>query len=128
MALATTAATTIGNLIDNPAPLPDGTVIDPLVTQATAAGTTQATAAALTSEITVITNNTTANGVILPVGLRGQRLWVYGALAAAGPIVYPPVGGTLNNGTANAGAALVARQMRMYICSDNTGLNWIATA
>ena len=128
MALQTVAASIVGNLIDNPCPLPDGTVIDPFVTTLSATGTTQAGAAPILAEIVTVPNNTTANGVILPVGIQGQRIWVYGQLAAAGPIVYPPVGGTINNGTLNAGAALVARQMRMYICSDTTGLNWIATA
>jgi len=119
---------TVGALVNNPNSLPDATVQTPFVQSVLAAGvSSQAAATPLTGEINVITNNTTTNGVILPTGLKGQRVEVWGALAVAGSIVYPPVGGTLNGAAVNAGAALASRIMKTYRCISDDGLQWIST-
>lgn len=93
-----------------------------------AAGTTQATATAIGNEqpFVLISNNTAANGVVLPVAAYiGQEITVFPQLVTNAPLVYPPVGGTVNNGTANAGVATPARKAVKYIAVDRTGLNWV---
>lgn len=117
----------LGPLIDNPSVLPDATVQTPFVNSTPALGTTQETAAPLTGEITLIPNNTTANGVILPVGLKGQRMFLYPQLATNAPKVYPPVGGTINGGAVNANGTAAAQVMKYYICVSDDGLQWIST-
>lgn len=93
-----------------------------------AAGTTQATATAIGNEqpFVLISNNTAANGVVLPVAAYiGQEITVFPQLVTNAPLVYPPVGGTVNNGTTNAGVATPARKAVKYIAVDRTGLNWV---
>jgi hypothetical protein len=93
-----------------------------------AAGTTQATGTAIGNEqpFVLINNNTAANGVVLPVAAYiGQEITVFPQLVTNAPLVYPPVGGTVNNGTANAGVATPARKAVKYIAVDRTGLNWV---
>lgn len=114
----------IGLLVSNPNPYPDGQVLDPTPATIAAAGTTQATAAALVNDVSVITNNTATNGVILPVATAGQTMYVTPALVTNAPLVYPPLGGTINFGAVNAGVAITARKMAQFIALDNTGLNW----
>ena len=94
-----------------------------------AAGTTQATATAIGNEspLSTIANNTAANGVILPIAAySGQNIGLFPALITAAPLVYPPVGGTINNGTVNAGVAITARKVTLFIAADRTGLNWVS--
>lgn len=100
------------------------------ITTIAAAGTTQATATAVGNEspIELINNNTTANGVILPVGsLIGQEIIVYLQLASASTRVYPPVGGTIDSGTVNVNVFALPRKLIRFICVDRTGLNWISS-
>ena len=115
---------TIGLLINNANPLPDAMLEESTPSTIAAAGTTQATAAPIVDIVTTITNNTAANGVILPVGTGGQSLYIIPALATNAPLVYPPVGGTINFGTANAGVAITARKPAQFIALDSSGLNW----
>ena len=93
-----------------------------------AAGTTQATATAIGNEqpFVLISNNTAANGVVLPVAAYiGQEISIFPQLVTNAPLVYPPVGGTVNNGTVNAGVATPARKVAKFICIDRAGLNWV---
>lgn len=97
------------------------------ITTIAAAGTTQATATAIGNEspIVNIPNNTAANGVILPTAAYiGQNISIFPLLVTTAPLVYPPVGGTINNGTVNAGVAITARKLALFIALDRTGLNW----
>lgn len=111
----------LGVMVSNPNPYPDGQVLDTTPVTVAAAGTTQATATALVDAINVISNNTATNGVMLPVPTAGQRIIVYPALATNAPLVYPPVGGSINNGTVNAGVANTARKAVEYIAVDTVG-------
>ena len=93
-----------------------------------AAGTTQATGTAIGNEqpFVLISNNTATNGVVLPVAAYiGQEISIFPQLVTAAPLVYPPVGGTVNNGTVNAGVATPARKVAKFICIDRAGLNWV---
>lgn len=99
------------------------------VTTVAAAGTTQATATVLSNEVplVLISNNTAANGVQLPVAAYvGQEIIIFPQLITNAPLVYPPLGGTINNGTVNAGAATPARKAARFLCIDRTGLNWVS--
>jgi hypothetical protein len=122
------ANSTSGLQIGNPNPFPDGNVLNIQVVTQAAAGTTQATAALIAAPVTVITNNTTANGVILPVGVRGQTAVIIPQLVTDAPKVYPPVGGTVNFGTANASVASPARRAVTYLCTSDDGLSWVSTS
>jgi len=113
---------TVGLLINSANPLPDGTVESTTsISSLAAAGTTQATAAAVTTEVTTITNNTAANGVALPVPTKGQMFYIIPALVTNAPLVYPPVGGSINFGAANAGLAVPARKLTTFIALDDVG-------
>lgn len=116
-------------LINNSNPLPDGSVQSPYtIATVAAAGTTQATATQLAAPFNLISNNTAANGVILPVasGIR-QTITVYPQLATNAPKVYPPVGGTINSGTVNVSVASTAQKAVDYIAIDTTGLNFVTS-
>jgi hypothetical protein len=117
---------TVGLLLNNPSPLPDGTVGSANIQTVAAAGTTQATAAALPAPVNIISNNTATNGVILPVGTINQAIVVIPSLATNAPLVYPPVGGTVNFGAANVAAAAPARRQTSFRAIDSTGLNWVS--
>lgn len=112
---------TTGLLISNPNPYPDGQVIDPTPATMAATGTTQADAAPIVNDVVTITNNTAANGVILPVPTAGQTFYIIPALVTNAPKVYPPVGGSINFGTANASVAITARKMAQFIALDSVG-------
>jgi len=113
---------TVGLLLNSPSPQPDGTVeTTASIGTLAAAGTTQAGASAIAAEITTITNNTAANGVILPVPTQGQKFYIIPALVTNAPLVYPPVGGSINFGTVNAGVAIPARKMTTLVALDNVG-------
>lgn len=112
-------------LNSNPAAQPDGSVMTEKIFEAEAAGTTQATGTALSAtegDVIIVTNNTAANGVVLPANAKGKKVTIIGALNAVA-LVYPPVGGSINYGSANAAVSLAARIPGVFIAIDE--LNWI---
>lgn len=109
----------------NPAHYPDGDVLDTTVATIAAAGNSQATATAIPSdktEVIVVSNNDATNGSVLPANAKGKKLVIIGALNAVAK-VYPPVGGSINYGSANAAVSLVARKPGLFVAID--ALNWI---
>lgn len=89
-----------------------------------AAGDDQATATALTAAINVVTSatGTSADGVRLPADYaEGDLLLIVNATATALD-VFPPTGGKINGGTANAAKALAANMSGLYVSLD--GGNW----
>ena len=64
-----------------------------------AAGTTQATAAAMLADVVMVTSGT--GGVILPVMNVNEECVVCNRIATENINVYPQVGGKLNNATTN---------------------------
>jgi hypothetical protein len=98
------------------------------VTTIAAAGTTQATGAQIGNEqpFVLISNNTATNGTVLPTAAYiGQEIAIYPQLVTNAPLTYPPVGGTINSGTVNAGVATTARKVTKFIAIDRTGLNYV---
>jgi len=127
MAIATSVNKT-SLLPNNPNPQPDLNIDNNNIFTVAAAGTTQATAYAIgnAQPFVIISNNTAANGVILPTAaFKGTVISVYPSLVTNAPLVYPPVGGTINFGTVNAGVANTARKTVDYISIDDTGLNYV---
>ena len=93
-------------------------------TGATATGATQGTAYVLGAVNTKFGTVAAGTGAILPTGAPGDEFWVtnFGANALA---VYPPVGGALNNGGANASVNVAANGTTIFKCMDNLGLGWV---
>jgi hypothetical protein len=96
----------------------------------TAAGTTQATALALTNlnDVHVITTAASSTGAVLPSSLSiGDQMVVVNG-GANSITLYPPSGGKLNNGTANAGLAVAANKAAHVFCIDNLNFAVVVSA
>lgn len=84
----------------------------------TAAGSTQGTALALPSDFNIVTTTAASTGVILPAAgpqcSPGDSFIVvnHGANSLT---VYPPTGGKIANGSANAGLALASNKTGFYL-------------
>lgn len=92
-----------------------------MATGATAAGTTQATALALSADHTKIGTAAASSGVILRKIGGMQTVYNGGANAVA---VYPPVTGTINSGAANAAFSVATTKSAVFISAD--GVNFVA--
>jgi hypothetical protein len=89
-----------------------------------ALGDSQATAAAVTAGLTVVNaaTGTTADGIRLPAGWGvGETITIVNTTAVALD-VFPPTGGAINGGSANAAKALAANMGGKYISLG--GGNW----
>lgn len=89
-----------------------------------ALGDTQATAAAVTAGLTIVNaaTATSADGVRLPASFGiGEEITIVNTTAAALD-VFPPTGGAINGGSANAAKALAANMGGRYISLG--GGNW----
>ena len=95
---------------------------DVLTGQVTSA-TTQATAYAITADITVFSTVASTGAAILPAGGAADIL-VMNNQATNALIVFPPVGGTINGGSANASYSQAVSKCARYVTAD--GLNWYA--
>ena len=87
-----------------------------------AAGTTQGTAAAITTANAIVTPVAAGAGVVLPgatVAGAGDRIHVanHGANTLA---CYPPSGGRLSNNTANVPAMIAPNKCADFYCIDGT--------
>lgn len=95
-----------------------------MVTGIAAAGTDQATATEVNGAWNVVATatGTTADGVRLPDGYAlNVPLWIINTTAVALD-VFPPTGGSINGGSANAAKALAANMSGLYV-QYSTG-NW----
>lgn len=86
----------------------------------TATGSTQATALAITSDISVFTTVAASTGAILPGTLGAGDLVVYNG-GASSLAVYCPVGGTMN-GTSNGSFTVGTTKAARFISAD--GIAW----
>ena len=111
----------VSPLISNPNPYPDGQDIHSRGQNLAFAGTTQTTAAPILRQISMISNNTATNGGILPVATAGQSFYVIPTLGTNSPLVYPPVGGSLNFGAVNAPLSIPVRSISKFVAIDNLG-------
>lgn len=86
-----------------------------------AAGTIQSTATALVKQINTVTVGTTDFGVILPLAYGGDSaapIIVKNSEVSNNLKVYPPVGGTIDGGSANAAIDVAAGQIAVLYAKD----------
>jgi hypothetical protein len=105
-------------------------VLGELTSGATAAGTSQSTAYAITTANTVFTTVAAGTGARLPVTptvSANDRLHVanHGANTLA---VYPPTGGKLSNRNANVPALIAPNKCAEFLCLDGTNYSALLSA
>lgn len=92
------------------------------------AGGGAASATQLTTGVNIVgTCATTADSVKLPlVGAIGSTIVVRnnGAAACA---VFPPTGGAINGGSADAAFSVTNAKTGTFVCASADGLTWVAT-
>lgn len=81
----------------------------------------QANSLAIYSSINVVSTTAANTGVRLPSGSAGDEM-VVANNGASTLTVYPPVGGALNGGSANAGLSVAT--LKVAICRCINGLDW----
>ncbi len=91
--------------------------LDPMAT-VTQLGSTQATALVLAANCVNVTAGT--GGILLQ---SSQGMYYIANNAGANCIVYPPIGGTINGGTLNAGFTLTTGKTLIVF---SAGLNYLA--
>lgn len=114
------SATKVRVLID----VPDRASLLPVVSVA-AAGTNQATGGALA--VNALNNVTAGDGtktVVLPIGVAGDVVHVYHAVATVGLPVYPGSGGTINGGSGDAAVTIEGKTLAIF--ENINGTNWAA--
>jgi len=90
-----------------------------LATGVAAAGTTQAAATLLPARFNQISTAAANSGVRLPSGVRSSGMVRARNDGANTVKVYPPVGGKINGGTANAAVTLAAGAAAVYVADGN---------
>jgi len=98
-------------------------IIGDVATGLTASTTTQATATAITADVSVFTTVASTGAVILPSGGAADILIMNGQATNA-LIVFPPIGGTINGGSTNASYSQAVSKCARYVTAD--GLAWYA--
>jgi len=83
------------------------------VVQVTAAGSVLANAAALAEGLNLVAGADGTKGVILPAGRPGATVYVANPTGSTLK-VYPPVNGTINNGSANASVNILTVKMHTF--------------
>lgn len=92
-----------------------------------ATGSSQTDAALIKGNICVVTGADATVGVILvKPRVLGHQVMVYSSAATNALPTYPPVGGTINNGSTNAAFSAAARTPYLFVCITPDGLTWIA--
>ena len=99
-------------------------IIGDASTGLTAAGTNQATAYAIVSPFSQFSTVAASTGAILPAQcLANDSVAAYNA-GANTLTVYPPVGGTINGGSVNAGVSVSTKTLTRFTCIGGAGLDW----
>ena len=98
-------------------------ILGDLATGLTATGTTQGTAYAITASTSVFATVPAGTGAILPSAGANDVLTVANHSGTT-LMVYPPVGGKINNRTANYGVAMPGNTAVEFRCLD--GANYLA--
>ena len=90
-----------------------------------AAGNSQGTATLITDTVSIVTGADGTKGVILPADDPvGALREVYSSVATNGLKVYPPTGGDINDGTANAAVTIEGKTLATFRKLDAT--TWAA--
>lgn len=101
-----------------------------VATGLTSAGTAYTDCLRLTAAVNVLGTVGASSGVGLPNGATtGDHVYVRNGGASA-LAVYPPVGGTINGGSANAAVSLattsITTRAALFICVSADGLTWVS--
>lgn len=97
-------------------------VCQPAVLAATGSAIGNAAAVPAAAGFVAVTGNNGTAGVQLPAPYPGRMIIIYATVASQNLSVYPPVNGTVNNGSANAAATLAGQLACMFI--GQNGTNW----
>lgn len=91
-----------------------------------ATGSAQTDAALIGANVSVVTGASGSNGVVLRKGKGTPYAGViYSSAATNALLVYPPVGGTINNGSLNAAVSVAARKPAIFWMVAGSGLDFI---
>lgn len=94
-----------------------------------ATGSTTSDAAALTLGcLNVVSAADGTKGVKLPTGVAGDVVRVYSSVATNGLKIYPPTGGDINDGSADAAITIEGKTAAILECVDGTTWAAIFTA
>lgn len=85
-----------------------------------AAGTNQATATAISDQLTAVTAADGTKGVKLPTAEDGELRFVINTDASSALKVYPNTSGTINGGSANAAVSIGPGQMGVFVGTSTT--------
>lgn len=100
-----------------------------VATALSGAGTTYADCTRVSAAINAFGTVAASTGAGLPLGCQaGDSVFIRNGGANA-LLVYPPVGGTLNGGTATTGTVSVtAAKSVVLVCVSDDGLTWVTLA
>jgi hypothetical protein len=101
-----------------------GQVAGDITTAITAAGSTQGTATAIYSDVNVVSTAAASTGVLLPSNRSAGDTVEVVNLGANSLSVYPPTGGNINNGAANAAFAVASTKGAVF--RQVTATQWTA--
>ena len=79
-----------------------------------AAGSSQTDATLIGANVTIVSGASGTNGVILRKGKNLYSGVIYPSAATNALLVYPPSGGTINGGSANASFSVTARKPAIF--------------
>lgn len=96
-------------------------IVGDVLSAQTAVGATQATALAIAADNTFISTAAASTGVVLPPGNQGDMRFIYNG-GANTVSVYPPLGGTINNLSANTAFSVATLKSAIAVCAG--GLTW----
>lgn len=121
---ATSATTGKFTTLESTGTLKCGTnMIRSVAATVSAAGTSQATATALTADINNVTTVGSGTGVILPVPVAGTKITVF-SNGANNLLVYPNSGATIDANSANTAVTLTFTKRCDYIATSATA--WLS--
>jgi len=87
-----------------------------------AAGSGQSDATLIGANVTTVTGASGTNGVVLRKGKGTNGIYagvIYSSAATNALLVYPPSGGTINGGSANAALSVTARKPAIFYAITN---------
>lgn len=95
-----------------------------VLTGQSASNITQATATAIIADITVFSTVASTGAAILPANAGAADILVMNGQSTNALVVFPPIGGTINGGSANTSYSQAVSKCARYVTAD--GLNWYA--
>lgn len=89
-------------------------------TQSATGSSSQANSFAIYEDVTIFTTAASNSGARLPSGTNPGDAFIISNNDTNTMLVYPPVGGVINNGTLNASVNLTTKKCGMWISIDGT--------